>query len=199
MLGLVCRVDSIDAGRIAACVEAGADAIELNGTATQATLEAVEQSVTVPWGFDLRGGAYTAWQEMVGQNATTTAEWITVTMADDARFLVRKGITSLLEVDVTTRPEMLRGVSSSGASGIIAVSQGTGAFTIEDIVRLRYVVEALKQPVLVAASVLQHQDGMAAILKDAGVVGVVLETSNPEDVRALAASLDESAEERAAS
>ncbi|GAC1427803.1 MAG: hypothetical protein NVSMB65_00790 [Chloroflexota bacterium] len=201
-LALVCRMDTVEPKRIASCVDAGVDAVELNSAlATPATLEKIEASLPVPWGVAVRGGSFDAWQESLANGAVPVAEWITFTMNDDARFLELAGIVKVLEVDLNVRPEVLRGVAVSGADVVVAVKSGDetgGPLTVADVVRLRLLCDVVKQPVLIAATLLSHDAVGLRLARDSGAVGLLLETGEIDAVRALSTALDQMGDEPSA-
>lgn len=190
-LAIVCRVPSMEPEVIGACAAAGADALEMSAVAiTPAALAQVEEAMTIPWGLSLREGSYEAWGGVGGAEGSSAAEWITLTMDDDARFLAYKGIARVLEVDINTKQETLRAISASGADVVIATAsrEATGPLSIAEALRLRLVCELLKQPVLIAAGLL-HGDGGPRLAKECGAAGVLLETTDPQEVLALVHAL----------
>jgi hypothetical protein len=199
-LALVCRLDTIEPARIKACIEAGADAIEVSTAVPETALESLQET-TVVWGLALRGASYDAWEPLLGPGETThPADWITLAMDDDARFLGLKGVAKVLEVEIGATPETLRGIAVSGADAIVAIrgkGNAGGPLTVADMLRLRLLAELLKQPILVSAAFLTPGKGALRLVKESGAAGILLESSDPEAIRTLVAGLAASAEEGA--
>lgn len=167
---------------LAALIEAGVDAVEIEASGQMSSLSTALADVKVPCGLRLGPGA-------TGTVATAGLDWITVGLGTAARYLGLPDVTRVVEVPPDLPPGRIGGLGALKAEIIaVAAPRTAESLSVDTLLVVDAIEAATRRPVLVDASLgLAPED--VKILHEQGLDGVIV-GGTAEQVRAYVSAVE---------